>query len=98
MKEIIEWNLVKFREPTEEEIKDWEEREPYIPLCYMCDCKMPDDGEEILIQTKYGVGTDVCILDYGYGLEGGLDWDYIIAWARMPKGIEEAKNGRYVYR
>lgn len=88
MNETIEWIKVKFRDPTEEEIKEWEEHEPYIPLCYMCDCKMPEDGEEILIQTKYGVDTDVCSHDYGYELEGGLDWENVIAWAEMPKGIK----------
>ena len=46
---------------------------------------MPDDGDEILIVTKYGVDTDVCGIDEGYYLEGHGDWEGVIAWAEMPK-------------
>ncbi len=52
---------------------------------YVFDCKMPDDGDEILIVTKYGVDTDVCGIDEGYFLENHGDWGDVIAWAEMPK-------------
>lgn len=87
MRETIEWIEVKITNPTEEEIEAWAKKESDISLCYMMECPMPDDGEEILIQTKYGISTDVCGYDYGYYLESDTDWEDVIAWARMPKGI-----------
>ena len=89
MTETIEWIKVETRKTTEEEIEYFKEYcgDLDMQFEYIFDCKMPDDGEEILIQTKYGVSIDVCEYDYGYSLEGG-DWDGVIAWARMPKGIE----------
>lgn len=87
MIETIEWIEVKFAEPTEEEIEAWAKKEPDISLCYMMDCPIPEDGEEILIQTKHGVSVDTCGYNYGYYLEGHGSWEDVIAWARMPKGI-----------
>lgn len=82
--ESVIWHEIRIREPTEEEITEWEEMYD-VPLCYYFDCPMPDDGETILIATKYGVDTDVCAIDEGYYLEGRGDWDDVIAWAYMPK-------------
>lgn len=92
--EKILWHKVKMRPATKEEIEyfkknldyfDDEEQEAF-------DCEMPDDREQILVATKYGVSTDTCIFDYGYGLEENGDWDGIIAWAKMPIYREEESN------
>ena len=82
--EIITWYKVKTRPLTEEEKREYIEQFGY-EFNYVFDCKMPDDGDEILIVTKYGVDTDVCGMDKGYYLEGLGDWKGVIAWAEMPK-------------
>lgn len=83
-KEKITWHEVIKRPPTEEEKEEWVKIYDGEPE-YILDCVMPDDGQEILIVTKYGVDTDVCGIDEGYYLENRGDWDDVIAWAEMPK-------------
>ena len=51
----------------------------------MLKCSLLDDGQEILIASKWGVDTDICCYDDGYYLENWGDWDDVIAWAEMPK-------------
>jgi hypothetical protein len=51
---------------------------------------MPDDGDEILIATRWGVDKDICSVDCDecnnlIGLEDHGDWDGVLAWAAMPK-------------
>lgn len=78
---IDHWIPVKFRPLTDEE------QEEYPDYCYMADCLMPDDGEEILVSTKYGrVEKDECRFDNGYYLDSGYDWQTdIVAWMPLPK-------------
>lgn len=75
------WIPVKFRPLTDEEQKE------YPDYCYMADSQMPDDGEEILISTKYGrVEKDECGFDDGYYLDSGYDWQTdIVAWMPLPE-------------
>lgn len=83
--EKIIWHEVTTRQPTEEELEYYSEIYGYEPK-YVFDCIMPEDGQEILIATKWGVDKDICAIDdYGYGLEGFGDWDDVLAWAEMPK-------------
>ena len=94
IKEIIEWHEVKKRKPTEEEQAEFDERDigevPYILIG-----DMPEDGEEILIATPYGVSSDICGIDddYGFFLEERGDWDDVIAWAYLPKGPRNRGRG-----
>lgn len=88
--EIPSWNPVKFRKMTDEEIKEHEEQiGEQIPederVCF--DCSMPEDDEEILVSTKWGVHLDRCEIDpdYGYGLEENGDWDGVVAWMPLPE-------------
>ena len=51
---------------------------------------MPDDGDEILIATRWGVDKDICSVDCDecnnlIGLEDHGDWDGVLAWAAMPQ-------------
>lgn len=92
MKEIIEWHEVVMRPLTEEEKADYIERgyQDYELPEYVLDCPLPDDGQEILIATKWGVSADICACDCDdvntlYGLETNGDWDDVLAWAAMPK-------------
>lgn len=81
---VIEWHEVKTRPLTDEE------KEYYSEIAmdpeYIFDCEMPEDGQEILIYTKWGTDKDICSndADYGIGLEGRGDWDGVYAWAEMP--------------
>lgn len=79
--EYSPWVPIKFRPLTDEE------QEEYPDYCYMADCPMPDDGEEILVSTKYGtVEKDECEIDDGYSLDSGYDWQTdIVAWQPLPK-------------
>lgn len=80
-KETITWHEVKTRPLTDEEKEAYAE----FNLAYMLDCPLPDDGQEILVATKYGVDVDVCGIDEGYYLEKQGDWDDVLAWASMPR-------------
>lgn len=73
MTSIIEWHKITTRLPTNQEIEWYEEHEEDVPE-YIFDCEMPEDGEEILIATKWGVDKDICCndWDYGIGLEDGF--------------------------
>jgi hypothetical protein len=61
------------------------------------DCPMPEDGQEILISTSWGVVEDVADNDIdgeGFicrGLETNGDWDGVEAW--MPKPEPYKKEG-----
>jgi len=79
--EYSSWIPVKFRPLTDEEQKE------YPDYCYMADCLMPDDGEEILVSIKYGrIEKDECRFDDGYYLDSGYDWQTdIVAWMPLPK-------------
>ena len=87
--EIIRWYKVEKRELTDEEKAKYAEEDIEYLFCG----NMPENGEDVLIQTKQGVFADVCECDFdeetglfAYGLETEGDWDYVIAWARMPRG------------
>ena len=90
--EKIVWQEVTTRKVTDEEKAEYAEHgyaEYEIPE-YIFDCELPDDGQEILIATSWGVDKDICCIDYDevnniYELETHGDWDGVIAWAEMPK-------------
>lgn len=95
--EKIIWHEVVMRPMTQEEQEEYAEScEDYtmeeLGDIYIFDCEMPDDGEEILVATKWGVSADVCGISNGNYLENLGDWDDVIAWAEMPKYKKE--NGK----
>ena len=81
LKEQTRWIPVKFRPLTEEEQKE------YPDYCYMADCPMPDEGEEILVTTTHGtVEKDEAEFDDGFYLDSGYDWQTdIVAWMPLPE-------------
>jgi hypothetical protein len=98
--EALAWVPVTYRPMTEEEekklcedlgikegsLEDWEKK--------VFTCKLPDDGQEILI-SLFGkfVQEDICSWDeYGCGLENNGDWDGVDAW--MPKPEPYKKGGQ----
>lgn len=61
----------------------------------MFTCSLPDEGQEILISTHWGVRLDKCDYDpdYGFGLEENGDWDGVLAWMPLPEPYKsEAQN------
>lgn len=93
--EKIVWHEVVTRPLTEAEREEWKEWERLndVELAFMFDCPMPDDGQEILIATKWGVMLDICCVDEGIYLEYRGDWDDVIAWADMPTYKGGADDG-----
>ena len=75
------WIPVKFRPLTEEEQIE------YPDYCYMADCQMPDEGDEILVSTAHGtVEKDIAEFDDGFYLDSGYDWQTdIVAWRPLPE-------------
>lgn len=91
--EPVLWHKLNERPLTDAEKSEFSEHgysDFEIPE-YMFDCPMPDDQQEILVATEWGVDKDVCCVDtddwgnHSYGLEGCGDWDDVIAWAEKPK-------------
>lgn len=78
--EQTRWIPVKFRPLTDKE------KEEHPDYCYMADCQMPDDGEEILVTTTYGnVEKDIAYFEDGFCLDSGYDWEDITAWMPLPQ-------------
>ena len=82
------WIPVKFRPLTDEE------QDEYPDYCYMADCPMPDDGEEILVCTAHGgVEKDECGFEDGFYLDSGYDWQTdIVAWMPLPTPYEPQES------
>ena len=56
------------------------------------DCALPDDGEEVLVCTRYGhVYIDTFCEDEGCYFEDNGDMDGIVAWQRKPKPYKETE-------
>lgn len=86
-----QWNPIKYRPMTEEEVRETEERWGIKltideRVCFAC--SMPEDDQEILVCTGWGhIFIDRCEIDPddGYALEENGDWDGIVAWMPLPK-------------
>ena len=79
------WIPVKTRPLTEEE------KELYPDYTFIYDCRMPEDGEEVLVTTKYGVCTDIYSRDdEGCYFECYCDDGEVLAWMRFPKPYKES--------
>lgn len=94
-----QWIPIKTRPMDEEEREYWEDHFGYELAdedAVLFDCKMPDDGQEILVSYRKWISMDKCEVDDGcYGLEGNGDWDGVIAWMPVPepyKGVEDGKR------
>lgn len=81
------WIPVKYHQISEKE-----RAEEFLSkdIQYMLDCKMPDDGQEILVTNGETTWQDTCFIDSnGYYLDGGYDWIDIMAWMPLPKPYKE---------
>lgn len=90
------WIPVKTRPMTEEERQEWSEALDYdieYEDAVIFDCKMPEDGQEILVSYRKWINMDKCEIDDGvYGLEGMGDWGDVIAWMPLPEPYREEKE------
>ena len=86
-----EWIPIKMRPMTAEERAYFEE---HFGPCLDCeavmyDCPMPEDGQRILISTRWGVDEDTCDVDGQFmGLETRGDWNGVLAWMPFPEPYE----------
>lgn len=90
-----EWIPITFREADDDEYKEFLKRYDDIPReeCKVYDCRMPDDGQEVLVTTCGGyVCEDIfCADPDAYGFENCSDPGDAIAW--MPKPESYQKGG-----
>lgn len=83
-REKYEWIPIKTRPLTEEE------KEEYPDWSFMYDCPMPEDEQEVLVSTKWGVRTDIYCKDVdGCYFESYCDEDDVFAWMLFPQPYKE---------
>lgn len=101
-KDVMTWIPITYRPLTVEERIAFAE---YYGVEY-CDtseekafnCPMPEDGQEILISTSWGVAEDVADNDVDgegftcYGLENNGDWDGVDAWMPKPEPYKKPEQ------
>lgn len=74
-----QWIPITMR-PLEEE-----EKFVFPYATFIFDCPMPEDGQDILISTKYGVEFDTCYEGDGFYLDSNRDWEEVYAWQPLPE-------------
>ena len=88
------WIPIKTRPLTDKE------KEEYADLGYsedsisfMYDCPLPDDGQEVLVTTRYDeVRTDTFYRDDGCYFETYCDEDDVKAWMPLPEPYKEGES------
>ena len=81
------WIPVKYHQISE---KERAEESISNDIQYMLDCKMPDDGQEILVTNGETTWQDTSFIDCdGYYLDSGYDWIDITAWQPPPEPYKE---------
>ena len=81
------WIPVKYHQISE---KERAEESISRDIHYMLDCKMPDDGQEILVTNGETTWQDTCFIDCdGYYLDSNYDWIDITAWRPLPEPYKE---------
>ena len=83
------WIPVKTRQMTEEE-KEYYSEYLFDGNGYIYECPLPDDGQEVLITSKYGsVDITTFYTDFGNYFENYEDYDEVIAWKPLPEPFKE---------
>ena len=81
------WIPVKYHQISE---KERAEESISNDMQYMLDCKMPDDGQEILVTNGETTWQDTSFIDCdGYYLDSNYDWIEITAWRPLPDPYKE---------
>ena len=86
------WIPIEFRSMTKDEIKYYKDHNIDSTMIY--DCCLPDDGEEVLITTPWGVEKTTFFNDDEYGgyFECYEDDGDVLAWMPLPERWEGNKN------
>lgn len=79
LKKEPKWIPVVERPLTDEEREEYGEDAEF-----MYDCILPEDGQEVLVSTPYGVRQTRFFTDYGYYFEDYEDKGEVIAWMSLP--------------
>lgn len=80
------WTPIKLSPATEEERQNGSEE-------YVLNCPLPDDGEDVLVSTKYdGVRIDTFYNDPDGCYFECCDIEEVRAWMRLPEPYEEVKT------
>ena len=83
------WIAVKTRPMTEEE-KEYYSEYLFEGNGFIYECPLPDDGQEVLITSKYGsVDITTFYTDFGNYFENYEDYDEVIAWQPLPEPFKE---------
>lgn len=73
------WIPVSYHEPIEEDGEDTQ-------YGFILDCKLPDEGQEILVSSHGNVSIDECCYDDGgWYLDSYGDWLNVDAWQPLPE-------------
>ena len=81
------WIPVKYHQISE---KERAEESISKNIQYMLDCKMPDDGQEILVTNGETTWQDTSFIDCdGYYLDSNYDWIDITAWQPLLEPYKE---------
>ena len=81
------WIPVKYHQISE---KERAEESISNDIQCMLDCKMPDDGQEILVTNGETTWKDTNFIDCdGYYLDSNYDWIDITAWRPLPEPYKE---------
>lgn len=97
-KDVLQWIPIRMRTMTEEE-----KTKLFIKYgvdavdedMKVFDCPMPDDGQKVLLSTKWGIWMDIGDNDIDgegficYGLEDHGDFDNVLAWMPLPELYKE---------
>ena len=80
--ESQKWIPIKTRPMTEEEIQEHE-----CDYGFIYNCSLPDDGQDTLIQTPFGIRFATFYNDTQYGCywEGYEDDGDVLAWMPLPQ-------------
>ena len=89
-----QWIPIKTRPLTKEEKEHFAEQ-GYSDdsICFMYDCPLPEDGQEVLIITSLGeVRIDTFCRDDGCYFEDYCDADDVFAWMPLPEPYEPQES------
>jgi len=84
----MNWIPIKLRPLTYEEKQQWPDQEEIF------DCPLPEDGQDVLVTTKYGhvVFDTFCSDDKGFYFEYYCQADDLIAWMPLPAPYTKPKE------
>lgn len=89
--EYSPWTPIVERPPTDEERKEYG-----VEVGVIYDCLLPEDNQDVLVTTPYGVRQTTFYTDYGCYFEDYEDEGEVIAWQPSPEpyvpDIDVGKN------